>query len=156
MGPVIHSLLQVATMSGIKHFVNCVLKKDFAYAYDENVDEQTALLSLTLSISKGLETLNLDANIVSSVSNILHTNDVCLENFDPSQLPPTAVDAFITCANGSFDCEYEYRYLIMQSILFILYMNNKNIENYQDIIKLAIFLKLKKTDFIYLLNKYKR
>lgn len=133
---------------------NKFIEKDFAQKYDEKILFEYELVNLTLALASGIEKIKVDLKCIEKVILLLNTRNVEAASIDlPKHFLLT--EEFIKSYSDFTKLEYEYRYCFVESLLFILYYNEKNIKNYPDIIKIARFLELKKDDFIYLVNKYK-
>ncbi len=131
------------------------INENFTKEYDEQIQHEIALISITVALSNSLDKLIIDSYCINSFCDILHIDNIDRSTIKPNEYKLTIND-FIAENEDFCECDYEYRYRIIEAILYILHYNQRKIDNYQDIITLAIFFKIRKNDFSYLINKYRR
>jgi len=127
---------------------------DFAKKYDTELVLQHFLLYLTLSLANGIEKQEINGECVKKVTQILRVSDVDPAEIDLSQCH-ISINDFLSGNGKILEYDYDYRYRLMESLLYIFFYNEKKIRKYPEFIKIATYLKIKKTDFVYLFNKYK-
>ena len=147
-------LLEISAGKTLIYAVDKFISTDFTKQYDEDILFEATLVVLTLSLAKGIEKIDINQECIKGVVKILRTFNVDISEMEISgyYLP---VNKFINECVDFVKCEYDDRYRFMEALLYIFYYNRKNIKEYKDLIKVAAFLELKKSDFIYLINKYK-
>lgn len=152
MNPFLKAALQQSVVRGLDYFSDMFIHEDFAQEYDEKMMSEEILLNLAISLANGMETLNIDSACIQKVIQILRAFNMDATKVDISSCYLSA-DEFSAQCNDFLECEYDCRYRVMEAVLFIFAYNKKDARQYPDFIKIATFLELKKSDFIYLIHK---
>lgn len=154
MNPFLKAALQQIVARGLDYLSDTFIHEDFAQKYDKEMMLEETLVYLAIALANGMENLSIDDVCIQKIIQILRAFNVDMAETDVSKCH-TSVDDFILWCNGFLSYEYDCRYRLMEAILFIFSYNGKNVKEYPDFIKLATFLELKKSDFIYLIHEYK-
>lgn len=152
MNPFFKAALQQSVVRGLDYLSDKFIYEDFAQKYDKKMISEEILLNLAISLANGMETLNIDSACIQKVIEILRAFNMDATKVDVSGCY-LSVSEFITQCNDFLKCEYDCRYRVMEAVLFIFSYNKKDVRQYPDFIKIATFLELKKSDFIYLIHK---